>query len=110
MNIPIRFKQVKYPKIAGKSTGGMFTKAVLSLTDTVIEIKHERFPILKYIFNLLPIRFETGIREPEWFYINQFNELKIKYANEMKNCEITIKMSVENLGKISGYLANWHKE
>lgn len=58
MNIPVKVKEVKYPKSFGKTTGGVFTNALLFISEDIIEIKYDQFKILKYLFNQLQIRFE----------------------------------------------------
>lgn len=110
MKIPIKVKQVTYSKNFVTTSGGIYTSAVLNISDERIEITHKGFKLLKYVINHLPIKFEKNIREPEEIYINQFKELKIKYPTTINNCELSVKMNTEDLAKISGYLDNWQKQ
>ena len=96
-------------KYSVTTSGGIYTSAVLNLSDNTIQIKLEGFKLLKNLINQLPLKFEKNKRVPEKIYINEYGVLKIKYSNAINDCELTIKMNAKKLDSISGHVHNLQK-
>ena len=92
LEVSIKFKQVKYPKMIGKTTGGLYTNATLKISEDALRFDHNNFKVFKYLFNQLPIQFYINQKLSLKIYINQFDEYKIKYSTANKDCEITFKI------------------
>ena len=107
LEIPIKFKEIKYPKTAGKTTGGLYTNALLKINDEALLFEHKNFKAIKYFFNQLPVRFDKNLNEPKQFYINKFGEYKIKYSNDLKNCEITFKFRNNPTKEVNTLIQKW---
>ena len=45
--IPLKIKEIKYPKDFGRTTGGVFTTEVMMLREQNIKIRHSRSKFFK---------------------------------------------------------------
>ena len=57
IRIPIKYKEIKYPKKIGNAIGGLFTKAFLVANESEIKFAHRSFNFFQYLINRLPVVF-----------------------------------------------------
>lgn len=104
METKVKLKIVFYPKLAGKTRGGVWVKAIMQITEEQLEFKFQKHSFLKSILLVrLPIKFNNQ-NSPKSIKQGLFEDVKIQFEKKGYNGEITLK-NFENQNAIKKLLS-----
>jgi|SaaInlV_125m_DNA_1040241.scaffolds.fasta_scaffold66384_1 hypothetical protein len=91
METKVKLKIVTYPKVAGKTRGGIWVKAIMHIDSQNLIFKFQKPSILKsLLLARLPIQFDLE-NQPKKIKKGLFGETKVTFEKKYQDCEITLK-------------------